>query len=82
MTSSVRLVRRMRGQVTIYGLIITFITLIAFIALNPVLEDVISDSGIESDTAEGTIIRLFSLVFLLAILASFLLYVSPRREAY
>jgi len=74
--------KKKRGQLTIFGLIITFILLVAFVALSPALEDVISDASFVSGTAEHSIINLFPFFILLAILASFVLYVSSRREVY
>ena len=70
--------RDVRGQYTIYALFMTIITLIAYVAVYPVLTEVISDAGITG--IEGTILSLSPLFILLAILLSAMWYVYPYRE--
>ena len=70
--------RDVRGQYTIYALLMTIITLIAYVAVYPVLTEVISDAGITG--IEGTILSLSPLFILLAILLSAMWYVYPYRE--
>ncbi|RLF43419.1 MAG: hypothetical protein DRN18_00070 [Thermoplasmata archaeon] len=74
----VQLWRDVRGQYTIYALFMTIITLIAYVAVYPVLTQVISDAGITG--IEGTILSLSPLFILLAILLSAMWYVYPYRE--
>jgi len=73
-----KLWRDERGQYTIYALFMTIITLIAYVAVYPVLTEVISDAGITG--IEGTILSLCPLFILLFILLSAMWYVYPYRE--
>ncbi len=66
-----------RGQLTIVGLFMTFIALVVFIALYPILADVISNSGIGG--LPRFLLDLFPLFFVIGILMSFIIYVYPSR---
>lgn len=73
-----RLWKDTKGQYTVFALFMTIITLIAYVAVYPVLDEVINESGIGG--IEGTILRLCPLFILLAILLSAMWYVYPYRE--
>ena len=66
-----------RGQLTIVGVIMTFIALVAFIALAPVLIDLISNSGITG--TEKTLLDFFPTLILLGIILGAYVYFAPTR---
>ena len=68
---------RGRGQLTIVGVIMTFIALVAFIALAPVLIDLISNSGITG--TEKTLLDFFPTLILLGIIIGAYVYFAPTR---
>jgi predicted Kef-type K+ transport protein len=70
----------MRGQLTILGLIMGFLTIVVFIGLLPSLTNTInSQLGIMDDFTK-TIVGLFIPFIAIAIIVSFWSYVQPRRE--
>lgn len=70
--------KRYMAQYTIYALFMTALTLIAYVAIYPVLNQIVSDADISG--IEGTIVSWFPLFILLFILWSAIWYVQPRRQ--
>lgn len=73
-------VARSRGQFTVVGLVMVFITIIVYAGLYPVLTDVISDAQFTGATK--MIADLMPFMFLIAILLALLAYTTPHREQY
>jgi len=68
------------GQYTIYALFMTIMTIIAYTAVYPILDQVIDDAVDDMGTVEGLILRLSPLFILLFILWGGLWYVNPHRQ--
>jgi hypothetical protein len=68
----------LKAQYTIYALFMTVLTLIAFVAVYPLLDELVVESGIEG--IEGTLLTWSPLFIVLFILWSAMWYVNPRRE--
>lgn len=66
------------AQYTIYALFMTALTLIAYVAIYPALNQIIADANISG--IEGTIVGWFPLFILLFILWSAMWYVSPKQR--
>lgn len=69
-----------KGQFTIVALILTLITVIAFVVLYPVLDNVISDNLSSMDATTQTIVKLIPAFIALAIVASMWFFVVPQRQ--
>jgi len=67
----------LRGQLTVIGIMMVFISLITFIALRPVLVQAISDAGFTG--SEKMIAEMFPFMILIGILGSLVLYLWPER---
>lgn len=63
-----------RGQITIIGLLIVFVTIIAFAAISPVLYDTISTYSAYG-TGDRAIVDLFPIFLALTILISIVAYI-------
>jgi hypothetical protein len=70
--------RTLKGQYTIYAMFMTVLTLIAYIAVHPLLDEIISTSGITG--IEGTLISWAPLFIILFILWSAIWYVAPYER--
>jgi len=70
--------KKLKAQYTIYALFMTVLTLIAFVAIYPLLDSIIVNSGITG--IEGTLLTWSPLFIVLFILWSAVWYVNPRRE--
>jgi len=68
----------LQAQYTIYALFMTVLTIVAYVAVYPLLNDTITDSGITG--MEGTLISYTPLFIFLFILWSAMWYVNPYRE--
>jgi len=68
---------KLRGQLTVIGIMMVFISLVVFVAIRPVLVEVISDAGLTG--TEALIAELFPTMILLGILGSLVLYFYPQR---
>lgn len=66
------------AQYTIYALFMTVLTLIAYVAVYPVLNQILEDAAIGG--IEGTIMSWIPLFILLFILWSAIWYVQPREK--
>lgn len=69
---------KVQAQYTIYALFMTVLTLIAYVAVYPVLNQILSEAAIEG--IEGTILSWIPLFILLFILWSAIWYVQPRQR--
>lgn len=71
---------KMKGQYTIVALVMTFVAIVVFIGIYPVLNTFIAEFVAESDD-EMTIMMIQLLPFLIitAIIVGFLWYVIPQR---
>jgi len=69
---------KIQAQYTIYALFMTVLTLIAYVAVYPVLNQILSEAAIEG--IEGTILSWIPLFILLFILWSAIWYVQPRQR--
>jgi len=63
-----------KGQMTIPSVIMAVITLIVFLALLPVVNEVISDHSGDMDTMTALIVDLYPLIVILCIVASVVFY--------
>ena len=68
----------LEAQYTIYALFMTVLTIVAYIAVYPLLNETIENSGITG--MEGTLISYTPLFIFLFILWSAMWYVNPHRE--
>ena len=68
---------------TAIGVVSVFVTLIVYISLYPVLNEIINDISdiIPSDSITGMILRFVPALILLMIIMSALAWVTPHREA-
>lgn len=72
----------MKGQYTIIGLMMTFVTLIAFYVLYPLLSSIIGNAtAMMSDPIEIMLWRMSPLFIFLAILVSIWVYATANRES-
>ena len=63
-----------KGQITIIGLLIVFVTIVAFAAISPVLYDTISTYS-AFGTGDRAVVNLFPLFLALTILISIVAYI-------
>lgn len=70
-----------RGQWTIIGLVFLTVTLIFFVGLFPVLQDLIDTIIPLSDTLTAAAMRLLLPLCAIGILVSFLVFVLPRQQS-
>jgi len=66
------------GQYTIYAMFMTILTLVAYIAVHPVLQTIIDEAGITG--IEGNLISWTPLFIILFILWSAMWYVNPQER--
>lgn len=70
-----------KGQFTIVALVMTFVAIIVFVALYPVLNSFITDFLAESEDATlNMVVQLLPFFIVIAILMGFLWYVIPQRQ--
>lgn len=69
-----------RGQLTIIGIIFLLVSLVVFVGLQPVLNDLISSALGVSDTLTASVLRLLVPLVVIGIMISFLMYVLPQRQ--
>lgn len=67
-----------KGQFTIIGIILVFISLVTFLALEPALSEVIDDANMTGSA--GLMADLFPFFFLAGILITLLMYTQPGRQ--
>jgi len=67
-----------KGQFTIIGIILVFISLVTFLALEPALSDTIDAANLTGSA--GLMADLFPFFFLAAILITLLMYTTPSRQ--
>lgn len=72
--------RKLAAQYTLYALFMTFITIIAYAYLYPVLKGVIDEMTPSMGEAEATLLSLVPLFILMFILWGGAWYVMPRRQ--
>lgn len=70
--------KTLNAQYTIYALFMTVLTLIAFVAVYPLLDELVVQSGITG--IEGTLLTWTPLFIVLFILWSAVWYVNPRQQ--
>jgi uncharacterized BrkB/YihY/UPF0761 family membrane protein len=73
--------KRLKGQFTIYTLIMAFIMILVFSKLYPLMQENIDDlidAGVDELTA--VIVSLYPFLIAVAIIMSIWFYVIPRRE--
>lgn len=69
-----------RGQLTIIGIIFLLVSLVVFVGLQPVLNDLISIAIPVSDTLTAAVLRLLVPLVVIGIMVGFLVYVVPQRQ--
>jgi uncharacterized BrkB/YihY/UPF0761 family membrane protein len=70
-----------RGQLTIIGIIFLLVSLVVFVGLQPVLNDLVSTALPVSDTLTAAVLRLLVPLVVIGIMISFLIYVLPQRQS-
>lgn len=66
-----------RGQLSIMGIMMVFVTLVVYMAFRPALIEIISTMGLTG--ADKLIADLIPFIMLIGILASLVLYIWPQR---
>jgi uncharacterized BrkB/YihY/UPF0761 family membrane protein len=69
-----------RGQLTIIGIIFLLVSLVVFVGLQPVLNDLVSTAIPVSDTLTAAVLRLLVPLVVIGIMVGFLVYVVPQRQ--
>lgn len=69
-----------KGQVTIIGLFMIFVTLVAYAGISPVLNTFIDNISAGTDPMTGTLFKLIPTVFVIGLIASIFVYSRPERE--
>jgi hypothetical protein len=68
----------LKAQYTIYALFMTVLSIVAYVAVFPLLNDTITNSGVTG--MEGTLLSYSPLFIFLFILWSAMWYVNPHRR--
>jgi hypothetical protein len=69
-----------RGQLTIIGIIFLLVSLVVFVGLQPVLNDLVTTAIPVSDTLTAAVLRLLVPLVVIGIMVGFLVYVVPQRQ--
>lgn len=71
----------MKGQFTIFALVMVFVSIIVFVILYPTINTFITDfTANSSDTTLNMVIQLLPFFMLLAIILSVVFYAIPQRQ--
>ena len=71
-----------RGQITVYGVVMIFLSIVVFASIYPSLDAQITVlvAALGEGTAAATIVQLIPLFLGIGILASLFFYISPARD--
>ena len=69
-----------RGQLTIIGIVFLLVSLVVFVGLQPVLNDLVTTAIPVSDTLTAAVLRLLVPLVVIGIMVGFLVYVVPQRQ--
>lgn len=69
-----------KGQTTIIGVFLTFMTMVAYFSLRPALISTINSANLTAGSPEQIVAGLIDFFFIAAILIGFLFYVFPQRQ--
>lgn len=72
---------KMKGQLSIIGMIFLLVSLVIFVGLQPVLTALINTALPTADSLTQAVLRLMVPLVAIGILMAFLLYVLPQRQA-
>lgn len=71
---------QLKGQYTLHAMLMTFMSIIAYSQLYPMLKEILDEVIPQMDDSVGTLVALSPLFIFLFILYGALWYVSPHRE--
>jgi len=73
--------KNMKGQFTVIALVMSFVAIIVFVILHPILNTFIEQFVAESDDATmNMLVQLLPFFVLIAIIMSIVFYIIPQRQ--